>query len=102
MKVALFSSHRFEQPFLLAANQTCNHALHWIETRLNLQTVPLANGFPAVSCFVTDDLSGPVLEQLSRQGIRLIALRSAGFNHVDMVSARRLGLTVSRVPNYSP
>lgn len=102
MKVALFSHHRFEQPFLEAANQTYGQALHYFDARLSVRTAPLAAGFPAVSCFVTDDLSEGALSQLAAGGTRLIALRSAGFNHVDVPAARRLELTVTRVPAYSP
>lgn len=102
MKVAIFSSHRFEQPFLEKSNEAHGHILHLFEARLNTQTAPLAAGFSAVSCFVTDDLTQAVLEQLKQGGTRLIALRSAGFDHVDLEAAHRLGLTVTRVPTYSP
>jgi D-lactate dehydrogenase len=102
MKVAVFSNHRFEQPFLEKSNEAHGHALYPFEARLNAQTVLLAAGFPAVSCFVTDELSQVVLEQLSKGGTRLIALRSAGFDHVDLDTAHRLKLTVTRVPDYSP
>ncbi len=62
----------------------------------------LARGCDAVCAFVNDDLGAPVLEQLAELGVRIVALRSAGFNHVDLDAARRLDLTVVRVPAYSP
>jgi D-lactate dehydrogenase len=55
-----------------------------------------------VCAFINDDLSAPILERLAAGGTRLIALRSAGFNHVDLPAAQRLGLSVVRVPTYSP
>lgn len=102
MKVAVFSAKAFEKPYLEAANQQHHHELVFFETALNEQTVIMATGFPTVSCFVTDTLSAPVLTMLAKNGTRLIALRSAGFNHVDLPSAQSAGLTVARVPAYSP
>jgi D-lactate dehydrogenase len=72
------------------------------EARLGPSTVALADGFPVVCAFVNDDLSAPVLEQLKAGGVRLIALRCAGYNNVDLKAAEALGLTVVRVPAYSP
>jgi D-lactate dehydrogenase len=69
---------------------------------LTLDTVALAEQYEVVCAFINDDLSAPVLEQLAAGGTRLIALRSAGFNHVDLAAAQRLGLGVVRVPAYSP
>lgn len=102
MKVAIFSAKDFEKPFIISANQSHQHELVFFETMLNEQTVSLATGFQAVSCFVTDDLSAPILNTLAQNGNRLIALRSAGFNHVDLTAAKKLGITVVRVPAYSP
>lgn len=102
MKVAIFSAKDFEKPFLIAANQSHQHELVFFEAALNEQTVALAAGFQTVSCFVTDDLSAPVLNVLAQNGTLLIALRSAGFNHVDLAAAKNLKLTVVRVPAYSP
>lgn len=102
MKTAIFSTKTFEKPFLIAANQQNSHGLVFFENKLDEQTAILAAGFPAISCFVTDNLSAPVLTLLAQNGTRLIALRSAGFNHVDLPAAKKLGLTVARVPAYSP
>jgi D-lactate dehydrogenase len=65
-------------------------------------TAPLAEGFPAVCAFVNDQLDAEVLNALHDGGTRLIALRSAGFNHVDLARAASLGMRVARVPAYSP
>lgn len=102
MRVAVFSSHPHDETYLRRANQAAGHELVFLESRLRVQTARLAEGFDAVCAFVNDELSGDVLEALSEFGIRFIALRSAGFNHVDLSAADRLGFTVARVPAYSP
>lgn len=102
MKVAVFSTKNFEKPFLTEANQLCQHELIFFETTLDEQTAILTKGFTVVSCFVSDNLSATVLDILAKNGIRLVALRSAGFNHVDLPAANKLGITVARVPAYSP
>jgi len=102
MKIALFSSKNFEKPFLEAANKKHQHELVFFETALNEQTAVLTAGFTAISCFVTDKLSESVLKILAKNGVHLIALRSAGFNHVDLPAAKKLGIGVVRVPAYSP
>jgi D-lactate dehydrogenase len=102
MRVIVFSTKMFEKPFLEAANLHHQHELIFSEAALNEQTAVLAVGFQAVSCFVTDNLSASVLHTLAQQGTCLIALRSAGFNHVDVLAAKNLGLTIVRVPAYSP
>ena len=102
MKIAIFSSQPFDIYFLTQANQDYGYELVFYEVSLNIQTAILASGFVVVSCFVTDQLDAKVLNLLSQQGTQLIALRSAGFNHVDLAAARQLSLTVARVPAYSP
>lgn len=102
MKIAIFSSQAFDKYFLTQANQDYGYELVFYDVSLNTQTAILASGFVVVSCFVTDKLDANVLNILSHQGTKLIALRSAGFNHVDLVAVRQLKLTVARVPAYSP
>ena len=102
MRTAFFSAHGFDREFFDAANQAHGHDLHYFESRLTPPTSGLARDFPAVCAFVHDQLSAPVLAGLAAGGTRLLALRSAGFNHVDLAEALRLGLTVARVPAYSP
>lgn len=74
----------------------------WHETRLGPATAALATGHRFVCVFVNDDLDRTVLEQLAAGGTELIALRCAGYNNVDLATASRLGLSVTRVPAYSP
>jgi D-lactate dehydrogenase len=102
MHIAFFSTHRFDRQFFDAANQGLGHQIHYLEPRLSPATAPLAAGAPALCAFVNDTLDEATLRQLASAGTRMIALRSAGFNHVDLVAARSLGLTVARVPAYSP
>lgn len=101
MKIAVFSAHRFEQSFLEAANRQ-GHELVMISARLDRQTVELAAGCEAVCLFVNDDGSAAVIERLGELGVRFIALRSAGYNHVDLVRAGELGIRAAYVPEYSP
>ena len=102
MRVAVFSTKSYDRRFLEEANIRHGHELVFFEPRLVAATAPLAIGFPAVCAFVNDHLNRDVLAALAEGGTRLIALRSAGFNHVDMEAARELNLCVVRVPAYSP
>jgi D-lactate dehydrogenase len=102
MRVAFFNTHSFDRQFFDAANTAGRHALYYIEARLTSATSVLAQGYPAACAFVNDQLDAAVLNHLAAGGTRMIALRSAGFNHVDVTRARELGFTVARVPAYSP
>ncbi|MEV4712566.1 2-hydroxyacid dehydrogenase [Micromonospora sp. NPDC049374] len=102
MRVAVFSTKPYDRTFLTEANAAAGHELTFLEPRLTAQTARLAEGSDAVCAFVNDDLCAEVLDQLAEVGVRVVALRSAGFNNVDVVAARKLGLTVVRVPEYSP
>jgi D-lactate dehydrogenase len=102
MRTAVFSAKPYDVTFLSAANRDLGHELDFLEARLVKETSALAAGCPAVCAFVNDLLDSEVLTRLATGGTRLIALRSAGYNHVDLAAAARLGLTVTRVPAYSP
>ncbi len=102
MKVAVFSSKPYDRLFLEQVNQKYNHDLNFISSRLDSITVTLAQGFDAICAFVNDCLDRTVLETLAKQGIKLIALRCAGYNNVDLKVAQELGITIVRVPAYSP
>ena len=102
MKVAVFSTKAYDRAFLEAANSQHGHDLVFFEPRLTRATAALAEGFTAVCVFVNDQLGADVIGRLAREGVQLIALRCAGFNNVDLVAAQRHGLTVVRVPGYSP
>lgn len=104
MKVAVFSSKSYDREFLDSANAAANagHELSYFEVKLGLQSAVLAAGHEAVCAFVNDQLDRNVLEKLAAQDTKLVALRSAGFNHVDLEAAYDLDIRVGRVPAYSP
>ncbi|RXU63750.1 hydroxyacid dehydrogenase [Pseudomonas protegens] len=102
MRTILFSSQNYDRESFLGASLPAGIELQFQAARLSLDTVALAERHEVVCAFINDDLSAPVLEQLAAGGTRLIALRSAGYNHVDLAAAQRLGLEVVRVPAYSP
>lgn len=102
MKIAFFDTHQFEKHIFQKQNEKFNHEIVFFELRLSDQTANVAAGYPCICAFVNDRLDSKTLHTLAAGGTRLIALRSAGFNHVDLESARALGLRVVRVPEYSP
>ncbi len=100
MKIAFFSAKNYDRDFFDPA--CSNHQIIYFEAQLNEQTVHLAKGCTAICSFVNDQLNAFVLKELSALGIRLVALRSAGFNNVDLVAAKANGISIVRVPAYSP
>jgi len=104
MKVAVFGSQTYDRRFLDEANSRREppHEFVYFEARLRSRTAPLAAGFPAVCIFVNDEADAETLKILAQNGTKLIALRCAGFNNVDLKTAAELGMTVVRVPAYSP
>jgi D-lactate dehydrogenase len=102
VKIAFFDTHKFERTIFQKTNEKTQHEIAFFETRLTDQTANLASGYACVCAFVNDRLDKKTLQLLSAGGTQLIALRSAGFNHVDLNSAQALGLRVVRVPEYSP
>ncbi|MFP4321949.1 MAG: 2-hydroxyacid dehydrogenase [Anaerolineales bacterium] len=102
MKVAVFSTKPYDRHYLEQANTEHDHELTFFEPRLMRNTLPLARDFEAICPFVNDVLDADNLRQLSDMGIRLIALRAAGFNNIDLAAAQLLDITIARVPAYSP
>lgn len=102
MKVAVFNTKPYDQHFLEQANQQHHHELKFLNPCLDLATVSLAEGCEAVCIFVNDRLERETLQTLAQQGTRLIALRCAGYNNVDLNAAKELNIDVVRVPAYSP
>jgi len=102
MRVAVYSTRPYDREFLARANADHRHELRFLGVRLEAGTAAAAHGCSAVCAFVNDDLGASVLGALHAQGVRLVALRSAGFNHVDLAAAAALGIAVGRVPEYSP
>jgi D-lactate dehydrogenase len=102
MRVAVFSTKPYDRSHLASAAAHRGHVLDFLEAKLSVETVMLAEGYPAICAFVHDELDAPVLRALADGGTRLVALRAAGFNNVDLATANELGIRVARVPAYSP
>ncbi len=107
LKVAFFGTKDYDRMFFteLARDKgegTYNVDITYFTVRLTAETVKLASGFDAVCIFVNDEAPRPVVEALAKEGVRLILLRCAGFNNVDLDAAKEHGITVLRVPAYSP
>ena len=100
MKIAIFSSCKYEHDFLQKYNT--GHELSFFESSLTLKNVTLTQGFDAICLFVNDQANSEVLYALKENGVRLILLRCAGYNNVDIEMATKTGIKVLRVPAYSP
>lgn len=100
MDVCMFSAKRYDRDSFAAAGG--RHRVTYLEERLDVRTAALVAPGSAVCAFVNDDLGAPVLRALADRDVRTVALRCAGFNHVDLVAAGASGITVVRVPAYSP
>jgi D-lactate dehydrogenase len=102
MRVAVFSTKRWVEQSFAEANRDSDLEFTFLEPTLTRQTVSLAEGHEAVCIFVNDTADAPVVQELSRLGVKYIALRCSGFNNVDLEKAEELGIPVVRVPAYSP
>jgi len=100
-KIIFFDAKPYDRDFFDAANKKHGYEIKYINNRLLADTAPLAAGYDAVCAFVNDDLSGPVADILFNKGIRVIAMRCAGYNNVDLKSVFGR-IHVGRVPAYSP
>jgi D-lactate dehydrogenase len=100
MKLAFYSTQRYDKDYFTRFNP--GHEINFLETSLREKTVQLLTGETAVCVFVNDDLSAPVIHALAEKGVKLIALRCAGYNNADLAAANLAGITVVRVPAYSP
>ena len=102
MRLVVYSTKPYDRRFLNEANSDGAHELVFLEARLTAETVATAAGAQAVCVFVNDEVRSEVLDALHACRVKLVALRCAGFNNVDLVSAQKLGIRVCRVPEYSP
>lgn len=101
MKVAVFSTKSYDRLFLEKLNEK-RHELTFFEVGLDITTAELAKGHQGVCVFVNDKVDGQTINKLSEYGVKLIVLRCAGFNNVDIIAAREKNISVLRVPAYSP
>src|SRR5260370_21511174 len=102
MRTILYSTHQFGRKAFDQANSTFGHALTYLSAQLEAATAPLAKGHAAVSPSVNDKVDAGTLQLLADYGVRLIALRSAGYNNLDLSATRQLGLKAVYVPAYTP
>lgn len=101
-KLLLFSAKPYDITSFKAAHNGSDFTIEGVEAKLTEQTAFLANGYDAICAFVNDTLNAAVLHALKKCGVRVVALRCAGYNHIDLKEAKALGLAVVRVPSYSP
>lgn len=102
MHVTVYSTRLYDRQALERSPGFGCHTFNFLEARLDASTVATAAGADAVCVFVNDQLDRKVLQGLLALGVRLVVLRCAGFNQVDLVAAQELGMVVCRVPEYSP
>ena len=102
MKIAFFDTKSYDQEVFEPKLKAAKFRYKFYDTRLNEDDVILAKGCDAVCVFVNDVVNSTVIDQLSELGVKIIALRCAGFNNVDFKYAEQKGITVVRVPAYSP
>lgn len=102
ISVAVYDTKVYDRRYLEDAPESSKIAWHFFDFRLSAATAITAESSRAVCSFVNDSVDRPCLEALSRLGVKLIALRCAGYNHVDLNAAKSLGISVTRVPAYSP
>ncbi|MEQ9440063.1 MAG: 2-hydroxyacid dehydrogenase [Cyclobacteriaceae bacterium] len=102
MNIAFFSTKSYDRTYMDQVNEQFGHTLSYFEAGLRPETAVLAQDHAAVCVFVNDQVDAQTLDALQRYGVKLLALRSAGFNHVDLAHAQELGIKVVRVPAYSP
>ena len=102
MKIAFFDTHSYDKKSFAQANENFNYEIDFRDYKLNENTALTAKGFDVVCVFVNDIVNEAVIKTLKECGIKLIALRCAGFNNVDLKAADEAGIKVVRVPAYSP
>ena len=106
LRVLMFSTKDYDRVSFDAKlkdlKQPEKYEIHYTHQRLTKDSVTHATGYGCVCLFVNDDGSREVLEKLKQIGVRLIVLRCAGFNNVDLRAAEELRLEVGYVPSYSP
>ena len=102
MNIAFFNTKPYDRLWFEPLSKEYGMKIHFIESSLMPDTVILASGFDAVCIFVNDNVTEQIAEALASLGIKLILLRCAGFNNVNVDATRSLCITVLRVPSYSP
>lgn len=107
LRIAFFGTKEYDRLFFSELSKdkgegTYNVDIEYFNSRLTIESVGLSKGYDGVCIFVNDEAPRPVIEKLAENGIKLILLRCAGFNNVDLDACKEHGITVLRVPAYSP
>jgi len=102
MKIVFFNTKQYDKDYFNIANSTGKHDLVFLEAKLSFDTALLTQRAEVICVFVNDAVDAKILSRLSEQGVKLIALRCAGFNNVDLEAAAKYGIRIVRVPAYSP
>jgi len=102
MRIAFFSTQAYDREFFELVNGDGIFTFEFYDTHLGPHIVNVVENVDAVCVFVNDRVNREVVEVLANKGVKIIALRCAGFNNVDLEAAREYGLKVCRVPAYSP
>jgi D-lactate dehydrogenase len=102
MKIAVFNTKSYDREYLDRYNEPANHRLVYFEAPLNRNTVNLTQGYDGVCVFVNDIIDRDTITGLADNGVKIIALRCAGFNNVDLQATNEYDIRVVRVPSYSP
>jgi D-lactate dehydrogenase len=101
MKILIYSTKDFEREYLIVANENL-HVVNFSRELLSESTANRAIGYDVISVFAGDDASAPIIKKLNHAGIRGITIRGVGYDNVDIVKAKELGIRVANVPEYSP
>ncbi|MCR5316982.1 MAG: 2-hydroxyacid dehydrogenase [Treponema sp.] len=101
-KIAFYDTRAYDRDAFTAANKEFLYDIDFLDFHLDKRTVSTSKGFDAVCAFVNDNINKAVIDSLKENGVKLIALRCAGFNNVDLKAAADAGIKVVRVPAYSP
>lgn len=103
MKILFYDTKKYDRDsFEKVVTDFSEMEIDYLEADLSVQTARLAKGYDAVCAFVSSDVSEKVLQILGQRGVKLVLMRCAGFNNVDLAAADANGITVLRVPGYSP
>ena len=102
MKIAFFDTHSYDKNSFVETNKAFDYEIDFRDYKLNENTALTAKGYDVVCVFVNDVVNAEVIKTLAECGVKLIALRCAGFNNIDLKAAAAAGIKVVRVPAYSP
>ncbi len=102
MKIAFFDTKIYDRKFFELYAKEYKQDLYFLDSKLTAETANLASGFTAVCAFVNADISRDVISSLKENGVKLILMRCAGYNNIDLAAAHSNGIVVLRVPHYSP